>query len=226
MSRKVFTAGEVLAAADVNSFLMDQTVMSFAGTAARGSAIPSPVEGMVTYLEDIDDLRTYNGTAWTSPYVLTHIQTTTGTNVAALNLNNVFSSTYTNYYVLSNIQPLASSTLRLRMRVGGVNATGSNYFSNASGINSGGATSFIGNGGDSAQLSRTTISESFYRWDVRNPFLAVNTIWMGQHHTSESVDNLVSGFAHAVGTSYDGFSIFASTGNITGKVQVFGYREQ
>jgi hypothetical protein len=64
MSRKVFTAGEVLAAADVNSFLMDQTVMSFAGTAARGSAIPSPVEGMVTYLENTNRLEVYTGSAY------------------------------------------------------------------------------------------------------------------------------------------------------------------
>jgi hypothetical protein len=64
MSRKVFTAGEVLAAADVNSFLMDQSVMSFAGTAARGSAIPSPVEGMVSYLEDSNLLSIYDGSNW------------------------------------------------------------------------------------------------------------------------------------------------------------------
>jgi hypothetical protein len=63
MSRKVFTAGEVLAAADVNSFLMDQTVMSFAGTAARGSAIGTATEGMVTYLEDSDTIQIYDG-AW------------------------------------------------------------------------------------------------------------------------------------------------------------------
>jgi hypothetical protein len=62
MPRKVFTAGEVLAAADVNSFLMDQTVMTFAGTAARGSAIGTATEGMVTYLTDIDALSVYNGT--------------------------------------------------------------------------------------------------------------------------------------------------------------------
>jgi hypothetical protein len=64
MSRKVFTAGEVLAAADVNSFLMDQTVMSFAGTAARGSAIPSPVEGMAAYLEDSNLVSLYDGSDW------------------------------------------------------------------------------------------------------------------------------------------------------------------
>jgi len=64
MPRKVFTAGEVLAAADVNSFLMDQTVMSFAGTAARGSAIGTATEGMTTYLEDSNSYESYSGAAW------------------------------------------------------------------------------------------------------------------------------------------------------------------
>lgn len=64
MSRKVFTADEILTAEDVNSFLMDQTVMSFAGTAARGSAIPIPVEGMVTYLEDSNSLQLWDGSRW------------------------------------------------------------------------------------------------------------------------------------------------------------------
>jgi len=62
--RKVFTAGEVLQAADVNDFLMDQSVMVFAGTAARGSAIPSPTEGMVTYRSDDDTVEVYNGSSF------------------------------------------------------------------------------------------------------------------------------------------------------------------
>lgn len=68
MPRKTFVAGEVLAAADVNEFLADQVIMTFAGTAARGSAISVPVEGMVTYLEDDDQLEVYGGTAvgWSS----------------------------------------------------------------------------------------------------------------------------------------------------------------
>jgi hypothetical protein len=64
MPRKVFTAGEVLAAADVNVFLQDQAVMSFAGTAARGSAIGTATEGMLTYLSDVDLFQFYNGTIW------------------------------------------------------------------------------------------------------------------------------------------------------------------
>lgn len=62
MPREVFIAGQILTAAEMNS-VSDQTVMVFAGTAARGSAIPTPVEGMVTYLEDADDLQVYT-TDW------------------------------------------------------------------------------------------------------------------------------------------------------------------
>jgi hypothetical protein len=65
MPRKVFTAGEVLTAADVNSFLMNQAVMTFADASARTSAIPSPSEGMITYLNSTDTLQFWSGTAWT-----------------------------------------------------------------------------------------------------------------------------------------------------------------
>lgn len=64
MPRQVFTAGSVLTAAQMN-IISDATVMTFAGTAARGSAIPTPSEGMVSYLEDSNSLELYT-TAWTS----------------------------------------------------------------------------------------------------------------------------------------------------------------
>jgi hypothetical protein len=60
---KTFVAGEILTAADTNDFLM-QGVLVFAGTAARGSAITSPVEGQFSYLSDTNKTQFYNGTAW------------------------------------------------------------------------------------------------------------------------------------------------------------------
>jgi hypothetical protein len=64
MPRKVFVAGEILTAADVNTNLMDQAVMVFDDSAARGSAIPSPSEGMVTYLKDTNLVEAYTGAAF------------------------------------------------------------------------------------------------------------------------------------------------------------------
>jgi hypothetical protein len=64
MPIKVFTSGEVLSATDVNTFLMDQTIQTFAGTAARGSAIPTPIEGMLTYLADTNTFQYWNGSSY------------------------------------------------------------------------------------------------------------------------------------------------------------------
>jgi hypothetical protein len=58
---KQFTAGEVLQASEVNGYLMDQAVMVFASSAARASALPSPSEGMLTYLKDTDAVEVFSG---------------------------------------------------------------------------------------------------------------------------------------------------------------------
>ncbi len=60
MPRLVFTAGEVLEASEMNT-ISDQTVMVFADAAARSAAIPSPTEGMLTFLEDVNALEVFNG---------------------------------------------------------------------------------------------------------------------------------------------------------------------
>jgi hypothetical protein len=64
MPRKEFEAFTRLDASDVNTFLMDQSVMTFGSATARDVAIDTPVEGQVTYLTDIDSLSVYNGTQW------------------------------------------------------------------------------------------------------------------------------------------------------------------
>lgn len=63
MPRQVFTAGSVLTAAQIN-IISDSTVMTFASSAARGSAISVPTEGMLTYLEDTNRLELYDGVQW------------------------------------------------------------------------------------------------------------------------------------------------------------------
>jgi hypothetical protein len=64
MAIKTFASGAVLYAADVNSYLMNQSVMVFADAAARNSAITSPTEGMVTYLSDVNNFNVYDGASW------------------------------------------------------------------------------------------------------------------------------------------------------------------
>jgi hypothetical protein len=64
MPRKTFVAGDVLTASDVNGFLMDQSVMTFADSTARSSAIGTATEGMLTYLADTNAFEYWNGSAY------------------------------------------------------------------------------------------------------------------------------------------------------------------
>ena len=64
---KLYNTGDVLTAADVNTYLQQQTVMVFASSAARTSALSGVLaEGMLSYLTDTDLVQYYNGTAWTT----------------------------------------------------------------------------------------------------------------------------------------------------------------
>jgi len=62
---KLFNTGDVLTAAQVNTYLQEQTVMVFASSAARSSALSGVLaEGMVSYLQDTNAVEVYNGSAW------------------------------------------------------------------------------------------------------------------------------------------------------------------
>jgi hypothetical protein len=59
-----FTTGDILTAASANGYLASQTVMVFADSSARTTAITSPQEGMVSYLKNTDAIEYYSGSAW------------------------------------------------------------------------------------------------------------------------------------------------------------------
>lgn len=62
---KLYLTGDVLSATDVNNYLQEQTIMVFATSAARTSALSLVLaEGMVSYLQDTNTVQVYNGTAW------------------------------------------------------------------------------------------------------------------------------------------------------------------
>ena len=62
---KLFNTGDVLTAAQVNTYLQEQTVMVFADSAARTTALAGVLaEGMVTYLKDTNAIEKYTGAAW------------------------------------------------------------------------------------------------------------------------------------------------------------------
>jgi len=63
---KTFVAGAVLGASEVNTYLMQQSVMTFATTSARNSGITSPSAGMLTFITGTKTLELYDGSGWTA----------------------------------------------------------------------------------------------------------------------------------------------------------------
>jgi len=59
-----FVNGQTLPASRVQDYLMDQSVMVFADAAARTAALPSPTNGMVTYLSTPGELYVCTNLAW------------------------------------------------------------------------------------------------------------------------------------------------------------------
>jgi len=65
MPFKDFAAGDILTAADVDDFLMRQSIMTFADAAARDTALTDVLaEGMFCYLNDTNAFQYYDGSAW------------------------------------------------------------------------------------------------------------------------------------------------------------------
>ena len=94
-----FQTGEVLTAANVNDFLMQQAVMKFADGSARDTALGTAVgvgnalrEGMASYLDDADALQIYDGSAWA-----TVGNAGIGSNVVQTVKTDTFSTTSTSF---------------------------------------------------------------------------------------------------------------------------------
>jgi hypothetical protein len=64
MAYKVFSNGDALTGGELNTYLMNQSVMVFATTTARDAALTTPNEGMVVWLQDSDKYVYYTGSAW------------------------------------------------------------------------------------------------------------------------------------------------------------------
>jgi hypothetical protein len=84
---KTFNTGDVLTAADVNTYLQQQVTMVFASAAARTTALSGVLaEGMMSYLQDTNSVEVYNGSSWVNvgnAGDITEVQAGTGISVAS-----------------------------------------------------------------------------------------------------------------------------------------------
>jgi hypothetical protein len=229
---RVFTAGEVLTASNVQDYLMDQSVMSFADSTARATSIGTAnfEEGMLSYLQDTNQLEVYDGASWasiapTTTQGLTLINTTSFSAVASQSINDVFSATYDNYKIIIEGPASTGTTLNMRYRVGGADDSTSNY--NFQRL---GASSTIVNGAKSSTQTSQSIglpggSRNSTNVEIYSPFLTATTNFQSSNY-SDGHQNLQLFYGiFTATTSFTGFTLIPASGTITGTVSVYGYNK-
>jgi hypothetical protein len=92
LGRKVFAAGEVLTAANVQGYLQDQAVMVFDDATDRATVLGTAVaEGMTTYLKDVNTVQVFDGSVWK---VVTSDPTITSSTATAYTLEETDAGQY------------------------------------------------------------------------------------------------------------------------------------
>lgn len=224
-------------------------VSKYADASARTTAIPTPAEGMITYLDDINQFQGYQGASWRGvgglvpivpPTVNYSGGTATGntlgtisfTGVTSISLNNVFSSAYNNYrIVISQLRcNTADVAIKLRLRSSGTDYSGVQYY-------------FMGArySGTAAPVSYSILNTTYVELgimpssgtdtygmasiDITNPFLAQMKGYTGGgvgYYTSTTGFSLNGLVGDA--TSRDGFTLLTGgSATMNGVVTVYGY---
>ena len=124
-----------------------------------------------------------------------------------------------------NLTPSTSSTATFRLRVGGVDASGSNYVSQTLSISAAVLNNIVGGTFTNFQLSTTgLITKLVHNYEINKPFNAEPTVTKSYGIQRNGTAIMVFG-SHDLSTSYDGFSLIISAGTMTGSVSVYGYNK-
>lgn len=196
-------------------------------------------DSIATTLEDLSDtvittpsagdVLQYDGSDWVSAPSgsgLEFITSEAFTDVASVSLDDCFTSDYVNYRVIVRITTmLGTAAVGYRFRASGSDDTASNY-RYATSVHAGGAWTNARTLDVSSGVFTTVTGSLNYDivQDIFAPQLTERTGTSGTFSTRGTLVTLAqTGFSAA--TSFDGISIIPTTGNITGKIYVYGYRE-
>jgi len=161
--------------------------------------------------------------ATASSGALTYVGGATFSASSAVNVNDVFSSTYNNYVVYTYYTSTASTDIDYRLRVSGADNTTSNYTTQRTNINGSTVTT---NRFTVAQWTNytSTSTGNYVKLEIFAPFQS--QITGAQMSLTGNVGTAIEGttsfHSFNLTTSFTGFSIVPSSGTITGLVKVYG----
>jgi hypothetical protein len=161
----------------------------------------------------------------------TLIKSYTFSAVASLSLDtNTFTGTYDNYKIIA--RGTASTTLDInsRFRVSGSDLTGGNYYYAGAQARTGATQSLYGGGGVTLTIPVKCSSTGGWRMslDIISPALnGPNTSFIGMSTATDGTGTHInSTFGTYLDTTViDSQTFYTSTGTITGKLEVYGYKD-
>lgn len=207
-------------------------VQTFADAAARTAAIPSPTEGIVSYLNDVDALQVYNGTAWRSPFGETLLASVNLSGTSYF-INNIFTSEFTNYRITYRMNVTSNSRPVFTLSASGSLLNSAVYRNN---WEEGASTRTIygnTNGTDFVVMDAGLTDNSTYTGNLTlfSPQLAEKThainIGMAAKNLVGITDRPWAYNAYGVfdsTTQADGINFLAFSGTISGTARVYGMR--
>lgn len=207
-------------------------------TPIYGFPYPEPTDLVADYpalgqqlAEDIEDvLPTIGGLAPATPTSIANSggsasltgNTVTFSGVSSVSLNGCFTGDYDNYRVLVSVTNGSTADTYMRFRSAGTDATGNNYAYRQFVIGS--STAIYAGTGTLFGISSGATTACKSSFDLFDPSAATYS-----RAILSAVSNGVTGLyitasEHQLNTSYDGLTIYPSTGTMTGTVSVYGYR--
>ena len=159
---------------------------------------------------------------------LVHLNSTSFSAVASQSINDVFSSTYDHYRIIIEGVQTVETDLNIRYRVSGADNSTSNYGTARLNLRTGASGNFGGRTATTGFIGNlNTTRRGNVSIDLFNPFASLNTSYnslaSGDNETYTYLDVVAGTFGAT--TSFTGFTIYPSSGNMTGSVSTFGYRK-
>jgi hypothetical protein len=150
--------------------------------------------------------------------------TVTFSAVSSVSLNNVFSATYRNYRIVSNITAGASPVnLQFRLRASGSDQSGSSYFTFgiAGGFSSLAQVNLASQ--TSARIGQIDTDETYFTMDAITPNLnKTKQFNHSSYYPPSGTHNVVTSVYNSAYVA-DGLTLFPSSSTISGTVSVYGY---
>jgi hypothetical protein len=149
--------------------------------------------------------------------------------VNSVSVNGIFTSAYYNYRVVFNVVASAQNNQRFRLRAAGTDSSAASYSYSYNGAYINGTDITVGVSGQTGWVIWQSAAGFYVGGNLEffYPQVAASTTCTYQFYMVNSVNQFAEngGGIHNVSTAYDGFSLIADAGTLSGSFSVYGYRK-